>query len=166
MAASTDPASLSNLQDIVMPQAVSWWPLAPGWYVIGALLLVFAVWATLRSLRRYRRNAYRRQALQELQALGAAGDLETRGQALADIAELLRRVALTAYPRRRIVGLTGEAWLAFLNETGGGDAFSRGSGRLLVSGVYRTSGDYPVESLREVLALARGWVNDHRPGAE
>ncbi len=167
MAASTDPASLSNLQDIVMPEAVSWWPLAPGWYGIAFLLLVFAVWGTLRRLRSYRRNAYRRQALQALQVLGAAsGDPETRGRVLADVAELLRRVALSAYPRRRIVGLTGEAWLAFLDETGGGDAFSRGSGRLLISGVYRTSGDYPADSVREVLALATGWVNDHRPGAE
>jgi hypothetical protein len=166
MAASADPASLSNLHDIVMPEAVSWWPLAPGWYVIVSLLLVFAVWATLHNLRRYRRNAYRRQALQELQALGSAsGDPETRGRVLADVAELLRRVALSAYPRSRIVGLTGEAWLAFLDETGGGDAFSRGSGRLLVTGAYRTSGDYPADSVREVLTLATGWVNDHRPGA-
>lgn len=167
MAASTDPASLSNLHDVVMPEAVSWWPLAPGWYVIASLLLVFVVWATLHNLRRYRRNAYRRQALQELQALGSAsGDPETRGRVLADVAELLRRVALSAYPRSRIVGLTGEAWLAFLDETGGGDAFSRGSGRLLVTGAYRTSGDYPADSVRKVLTLATGWVNDHRPGAE
>ena len=150
-----------------MPEAVSWWPLAPGWYGIACLLLAFAVWGTLRGLRRYRRDAYRRQALQALQALGAAsGDLETRGRVLADVAELLRRVALSAYPRHRIVGLTGEAWLAFLDETGGGDGFSRGSGRLLVSGVYRTSGDYSADSVRELLALARGWINDHRPGAE
>lgn len=167
MAATSDPASLSNLQDIVMPSAVSWWPLAPGWYAIGSLLLLLALWAALRGLRRYRRNAYRRQALRELHALGSAGaGSKAPARVLADIAELLRRAALSAYPRRQVVGLTGQAWLSFLDETGGGDAFSRDPGRLLVSAVYRTSGDCAPDRVDEVVALARGWINDHRPGDE
>lgn len=41
---STDAASLANLHDIVLPPSVSWWPLAWGWYLLSALLLVGLAW--------------------------------------------------------------------------------------------------------------------------
>ena len=33
-----DPGSLQNLNDIVVPGPVAWWPLAPGWYLLLAVL--------------------------------------------------------------------------------------------------------------------------------
>jgi hypothetical protein len=165
MAAAADPASLANLQDIVVPEAISWWPLAPGWYGVGALLVMLTVWAGLRGWRRHRRDAYRRQALRELEALRAARGEADGGLLLADVAELLRRVALSAYPRSRVVGLTGEAWLGFLDQTaGGGRGFSGEPGRLLLAAAYRTSGEFPRERVDEVLTQAAAWVGNHRTG--
>jgi len=42
-----DPTSLENLYDIAMPPPIPWWPLAPGWYVVGGVLVQTAdgVWS-------------------------------------------------------------------------------------------------------------------------
>jgi len=58
-----DPASLDNLHDIIVPDPVSVWPLAPGWYGLGWVLLIalaFWVWSRMRQRRL---NRYRREAL-------------------------------------------------------------------------------------------------------
>ena len=57
-----DPASLQNLNDIVLPEAVSWWPLANGWYYLFGVLLLLLAWFAYRMIRSWRRNGYRREA--------------------------------------------------------------------------------------------------------
>ena len=64
---SLDPASLQNLNDIVLPATVGWWPLATGWYFLFGLLLIALAWFGYRSLHRWMNNRYRRAALRELQ---------------------------------------------------------------------------------------------------
>ncbi len=66
---SPDPASLQNLNDIVLPATVGWWPLAPGWYILFASLLIALAWSGYRLLHRWKNNRYRRAALRELQLL-------------------------------------------------------------------------------------------------
>src|SRR5258705_4032303 len=68
-AAPADPTSLENLYDIITPSPVPWWPPAPGWYVVGGVVLVLAVWASWLGWRRWQAAAYRRAGLTELQQL-------------------------------------------------------------------------------------------------
>ncbi len=99
-----DSNSLDRLNDIVIPQDVSWWPLAPGWYVLFGLLLIVAGWLLWRAADKWRANAYRRMALRELATLKDA----------ASIAELLRRTALVVIPRAEVASSTGKEWVDWL----------------------------------------------------
>ena len=81
---SADAASLANLHDIVVPPPVSWWPLAWGWYLLGALLLAALAWGLVRWRRWRLANRYRDLALAELDDLSdAIGDPASRTGALA-----------------------------------------------------------------------------------
>jgi hypothetical protein len=60
---TADPADLSNLREIVLPPPVSFWPPAPGWWIVGAALAGAALILLGKTFIRYRRDAYRRQAL-------------------------------------------------------------------------------------------------------
>jgi hypothetical protein len=151
----SDPTDLSRLHDIVPAPPVPWWPPAPGWYVLAALIAVAVAALAWRWLVLRRRNAYRRRALALLEGLG------TDAAAMPELAALVRRTALSAYPRAQVAPLAGEAWLAFLDRTGGRPAFTRGSGRHLVELAYGRGTLGPAEQ-RELLATARWWIRAHR----
>jgi Domain of unknown function (DUF4381) len=142
--------SLERLHDVVLPAAVPWWPPAPGWYVVLALLLALAGWLAWRIWRSRRANAYRRAALRELAGLHEA----------PAIAELLRRTALAGAARRSVAAHTGTGWTDWL-DAHDTDSMSAEVRRLLVDGVYgrRPVTDREVGLLR---AYAAGWIVRHR----
>ena len=81
--------------DIILLDPVPFWPLAPGWYALGWIVLIAIVWAAWSLVRQRRTNRYRSVALVELDQLEAAvhGPLR-RVSALAELPALVKRVAL------------------------------------------------------------------------
>jgi hypothetical protein len=152
---TADPADLSKLRNIVLPPPVSFWPPAPGWWIVGAALAGAALILLMQGFLRYRRNAYRRQALHELDAIGPP-----RNAARAQhISAVLKRTALVAFPRRDVARLSGASWLAFLDRTGRTDAFSNGPGRMLPSFAL---GAVPTADGEAILREAQRWIRRHR----
>jgi hypothetical protein len=154
-----DNTSLQNMNDLVTPGPVPWWPLAPGWYglavIVVAALLVFAfiMW------RRWQRERYRRQALLELSAMraGTAGSLDL-------LPALLKRAALAVWPREVVASLSGAGWHRFLDESAQMDQFCSGAGELLDQLAYvsgRTESLADAERNR-LLEAAEFWLKHHR----
>lgn len=147
---------LSQLRDIHLPEPVSWWPPAPGWWLAGFISLA-ALIALFYFLRRWRvKNRYRKVALKILSQLDVQDNELT---SLEAISELLRRVAIQTFGREKVAALAGEAWLAFLDKTGRTTDFSKGPGRVLGSDLYRPSVEADVE---QVQLIARKWIKEHR----
>jgi len=144
---NSDPASLDNLREIILPPPVPWWPLAAGWWVLLAVLCLAAVIAAFRAWRTWRGNAYRRAALRELAVGGSA----------AAIAEILKRTALVAYPRTDVASLSGSAWLAWLAETGGRQV-PQAVTEALTRGVFA---NHDAADVGEVAAFAADWIRSH-----
>ena len=131
-----NPGSELPLRDIHLPDPVSWWPPAPGWWMLLALLVAIALLSGFLH-HRYRRNALQRAAQQALHKIGE--DYRQSGDALLlaqQLSLLLRRVSLSCYPRQQVAGLTGRAWLSLLDRTLPGDEFQQGAGRVLIDAPY------------------------------
>lgn len=156
---------LNTLRDIHEPAAPGFWPPAPGWWLLALLLFALCAWLGFRAELRRRRRAPIRQAVAELGAWQRRVT-DTRGaDAPADadaLAALLKRAALCRYPRATVAGLSGEAWLRFLDRTGATAEFSRGPGRVLGDDRYARTPDLRPEPLA---ALARTWLERHLDGA-
>ncbi len=148
-AAPIDPQALPLL-DIHLPAPVSWWPPATGWWLLLGLAL--ALLAALVFLWRHRVGSrYRRLALREIDQLEQLPPAELA----AALAQLLRRAALCHFPRRDCAGLSGEAWLEFLDRPFGDRPFSQGVGRCLLDAPYRPE---PAFDSQALLALCRRWL--------
>jgi len=135
------------------PSPVSMWPQTVGWiWLILGLLTVSGVFCWKIAAWR-QATAYRRAALDELRD---AGDDP------AAIAIVLRRTALSGFPRDAVAGLHGEEWLAFLDGVAERSRF-KGSeaGAVLVKAPYT-----PQAPHQDLSAMAHTWIRTHRaPGA-
>jgi hypothetical protein len=160
-----DPYSLDNLRDIVEPASIPWWPPAPGVWLLLALVVVWLVAVLGLWWVRWRRQAYRRAGLRELREIAARLDAAPeRATALVDLAALLKRVALVAYAREQVAALSGDAWLAFLDRTGGTARFTRGPGAVLaeVSGRPSLAATLDTAQVAALVATAQDWIQWHR----
>lgn len=152
---------LQNLRDIQYPEPVSWWPLAPGWYMLALGLVLgvmgasyfFCVW------RRARRQ--KAKILERLTALQAVARHANSTKAVMELSVLLKQVALKLGPREKIAHLYGDEWLAFLDKMGNTQEFSQGVGRLLLTAPYQ--GAMPAD-IGPLFQLAEDWLRYQMQG--
>jgi hypothetical protein len=148
---------LAQLKDIHLPPAVSWWPPAPGWWLLGLVMLGGVAWAVVRLRRRTTMPNLRREALAALEQAEADWRSHQDGSRLAaELSTLLRRVAISLYPGTDVAGMTGVDWLRWLDERLGGHDFEKGSGRLLLEAGYRPTAD--IDDPEALIALTRRWL--------
>jgi hypothetical protein len=166
---SADPTSIENLFVLVTPPPVSWWPPAPGWFVVGGVGVVLVVWTAWRVWKRWRAAAYRRAARAELRQLKTlVANPRQRGAALRQLPELIKRMALAAFPREEVACLSGMEWLRFLDRTGQTNAFTQGRGQLLRELAYdpRLAAQMDAATEEEVFSLVRHWIDRHSAARE
>lgn len=152
--------ALQQLRDIHLPPPVSWWPPAPGWW---ALLLLAAGLATGLYLWRRRREQgrWRRHALAELERLRQlhAAKQAAPAAVVGALSTLLRRVALSRFPRSDVAALHGEDWLAFLDRTLGQETLFRSErGRILATLPYQPADEIDRQVLPDLMALVERWI--------
>lgn len=151
-----DPEQLP-LRDLHLPEAISWWPLAPGWWVVivlaaAGLFVVFRLYLRTRA-----RGAARRYALLQLEEL--TSEFEQHRDAVAfsrAVSALLRRTMLAYAPRQEVAGLTGDEWLAWLDKDLDQPRFQSELGRKLLELPYRAPrDDVSAMDLVDVVAAVR-----------
>ncbi len=146
---------IARMRELHLPDPVGWWPPAPGWWALAVVVLIAAgvVWGFW-----HRRGALRRAALSELRRIREEyqENNDTR-RLMSELSVLLRRLALGRSPRSQAAGLTGEAWLHYLDEAAGDDIFAVGEGRLFASSPYRAGG-VPPGTADRVIDLVEHWI--------
>lgn len=145
------------LRDLHLPDAIGWWPLAPGWWAVVAILGAVLGYTLLRVYRRWQFNAPRRYAMREL-ARYEAEYLEHRNPVKLgkQLSELLRRGMLAYAPREEVAGLTGDIWLAWLDRGMPLPYFHTEGGKSLLNLPYRDpDGDFSHIDISALLAAVR-----------
>jgi len=131
------------------PAPVSMWPQTTGWIWLGAAVVILVALAVSKYIAWQRATAYRRAALAEL---------KVAGNNPAVIANILRRAALSAFPRQDVAGLYGSEWLGFLDRSASQlDFSSSAAGLVLAAAPYR-----PQETHPDLPAMAERWIRSHR----
>jgi hypothetical protein len=160
---------LDQLEPLITPAPIGWWPPAPGWWLL-ALLLPLVLWGAWRQLKRLP-TARRRQvveqpldplreaALQELQRFSKPYDGAPAGPWLQQINGLLKRLCRERYPESHSHTLSSRAWLAFLDNRCPAAGLTRWM--VLVEGAYKPQchlDDKAIEGLNGAVAI---WIRKH-----
>jgi flagellar biosynthesis/type III secretory pathway M-ring protein FliF/YscJ len=164
-----NPANSLQLRDIHLPEAVSWWPPAIGWWLTPLLVVLLALaFITLRrALHKRRQSAHKKIARAELQRIKQQyADSDDALHSLRELSVLLRRVALSYLPREHSASLTGEAWIAQLNQLAQHKVFNQQHLELLSRGVYQPQLE---ADLKPLLSLCEQWLQQlptHAPARQ
>lgn len=137
----TDQYSLTNLRDIVIPEAPPFWPPSPGMWVAIAVTTLFTLLVLWQLHNLRQRNAYRRAGLLLL----------SNARSARDVSVALKRVALAVFPRERVASLYGDEWSVFLQSTCPDNSF----GPL-------AEADGTSEATKELTELASLWIRQHQ----
>lgn len=149
---------LAQLKDIHLPPDIIWWPLAPGWWILIALLASLIGIGVWKWLHHRRTHAYKRQAQSELQALKSQYS-DNPNLYCQQLSQLLRRVALMSFPQQQVASLTGHDWLSFLDKTGKTTAFMQGAGQELITVGLQGKNNASIEVLH---SLSTQWIKNHQ----
>ncbi|MBA2651551.1 MAG: DUF4381 domain-containing protein [Tatlockia sp.] len=151
----SEPQELAKLRDIHLPEPISWWPIAPGWYLLFLIAIALSALLFYLVRRSYVNGRAKREALELLQHFeqeykqGANSQLSSM-----NVSELLRRVALVYFPREEVASLKGESWLAFLTKTSKGIDF-KALGDYLLALPYQPAKEIDLQPL---FSNAKQWI--------
>lgn len=175
--AATDP--LADLHDIHLPEAIGWWPLAPGWWLLlGFIIMLLAALLFYRRWRKIQKNrpvdfstehvmkaAMLEFASIEQRHLNCKEQTDDHArQTVADISQLLRRCAVQLArinnDSQAIAGITGDDWLNWLDQQWERDDFMQGAGRILTEAPYRKLQNSSPDSdrLQDLFNVCRLWL--------
>lgn len=145
------------LRDLHLPDPVGWWPLAPGWWGVIAVLGLVLCYVLWRAYRRWQFNGPRRYAMREL-ARFEAEYREHQDPVLLgrQLSALLRRGMLAYAPRDEVAGLTGAEWLVWLDRGMPLPYFHTEGGKSLLDLPYRDpEGDFSDIDVHALVAAVR-----------
>ena len=152
---------LAGLHPLREPELIGWWPLAPGWWLVFAIILTAMAVVGFIYYRRYQADAYRRLAAGKLQALHNAWLSDNDSTSfMAETNALLKSVALRAFPQREVAAKNGREWVEFLNQTLAGGANLESFPEDFAAAAYRADAD--AMNCDQVGQCAMAWIKNHR----
>jgi hypothetical protein len=108
---------LQNLKDVHLPDAIGYWPLAVGWYVVIGLCLLLIFGTTIFVIQYRRKTKAQRLAIKRLKEIEVSyRDAMDASATAYQLNMLLKQVSFAYFPRAAIAPLFGEPWLQFLGE--------------------------------------------------
>ena len=164
--ATLNPEALNpqalTLRDIHLPEPISWWPIAPGWWIIFASLFLLIV-VIFIAKRMYISKQLKRDIKAELKNIKQQfQQTQNKPQLAKALSVLLRRASMSYYPKTDIAGLTGDHWLSYLDESNAnasaGNNFQSDTGKVLLSAPYlpdNTVLDFDAQTL---IQLCESWL--------
>jgi len=142
---------LKNFGDIVLPEAVPWWPLPPGWWVLLGLTLLLLSLYSYRRYRHWRRNAYRRRALQALHSIDNPRQLNG----------ILKRAVQGAFPCDEVAPMWGAEWVAYLNSKTATPCFKKTDGEVF-SDLLNSPESHWKPGTTDIQGRAQNWLRQHQ----
>jgi len=151
---------LENLRDIHLPAPIGWWPPAPSWWILAALIIFCVIFLSVWLTRRARQRRYRKFALLQLHSLYQTWQQQRDDIVFAQATNrLLKQTALAAFPATDVAALSGADWLDWLDRKLRKPRFTEPDVRALATLYLREPEPIAVHALN---TAAQYWIRSHR----
>ncbi|MFT7525193.1 MAG: hypothetical protein ACI9LY_000325 [Arenicella sp.] len=148
-----------QLRDVHLPDAVSWWPLAYGWWISLTLALLGITALVYYLLRKHKQEAYRHSAIKELNTVYTLWQQQRDVAAYLQSANsILKRSVLHFTKQQGVASQSGEAWLNTLASCATCE-LSAEFKNAFGSQVYRANADADIKRIHQELC---DWLTTHK----
>lgn len=148
-----------ELRDIHLPDPVSWWPLAPGWWILILLIVILIAFSIIfipKLIKKLKHQPASQLALTEFKKIQQQYQSQKNSQLLVQsLSVLLRRVCMTYHSRQSSAGLTGQAWINMLNNINPQHSFSTELINILLTAPYKKQTEFNAQPL---LKQCEAWI--------
>ena len=150
---------LIDLRDIHTPLEPSWWPPAPGWWLLVILTVTLVACATVALYKRSKLLRPRREAERLITELYKATLTKSASDRdyIRGTNEILKRLVVNVLGRRDLAPISATSWLQALDKMSGTIEFTQGAGK--VFGASRYSRNPPEVELSELHKLVISLVS-------
>jgi len=152
------PQNQLPLRDIQIPDAIGLWPPAIGWWIL-AVLIPLLVYLSYKLYKYLTRKTALKAVKKQLKALKMNTQLDDK-QKLIELSSLIRRTAVSIFPRTEVASLTASAWLDFLDKHSNTTLFNSETGQLLIDADYRKAPN--LNELTALFDLCENWINQQK----
>ncbi len=148
----------SNLRANHLPDPISFWPLAAGWWILLAIIILAVSVGIYFILKHRKANAFRRDALQSLEAIPLTPQFP------AEANTLLKQVCLS-HPNtpEHIAGAAGSTWKDFLIENT--NAFDDSKASWLSTVAYQENSAITDIEVQQLKAACKEWIKQYKPNS-
>ena len=146
--------NLPQLRDIHLPDGISLWPVAYGWWImLSALIALILMIYGWKYIRRKSKKLY---ALRQLKKMEKNPDIDV---AVAT-SELLRRVCIYKYPQA--VGIIGKEWIDFLHSHSKAK-LDKNCMQLLLDAPYmpKATTEFRAGEIQKLLEFCKHWIGEN-----
>ena len=154
---------IHGIDEIILPEAVSMWPSAPGWKVLSIIILLWVLYRTVNWIKYTWRNRYRGEVLRQIDKIQKQSENDINS-VISILPHYLKVTALQAYPRHDVASLSGNEWLIFLDLHYAGPSFSKSVGKKLLTISYLPQEQWQIskEESRTLIKMSRQWIKKHK----
>ena len=147
-----------ELGQLIEPDPVKYSFNTPGWYIVLGVILTIVLIVVFIQYRKYRKNAYRREALIEVENIL----LTKNNSAVFEVNRLLKILAIRLFGREKVASLYGKEWYEFListlNERQSTPSFSFNN---FSKAMYNPEQQLSEKQMDELMEFATHWIKNH-----
>lgn len=146
-----------SLRDIHLPDAISWWPPAIGWWILLALIISVLIFLP-KLYRRVTFTPLNKVANITFQNIVAKYKESNNDSTLiVETSQFLRQIAMSYCGREDVAQLTGEKWVHALNNITKQNHFTDDLKLSLVNAPYQKNIDLDTE---QFINTVQNWLSD------
>jgi len=154
-----NPTDTLPLRDIHLPDPVSWWPPAMGWWFL-LLFIVLFIWALVSFVKYLRKPVLKKSAKAELSlVITAYQQHQDKHLLLQQISILFRRIGISYFSRNDNAGIAGLEWYAKINSLVEKNRISDDMVELLSQGPYQRRPELDEQKIQNLIDQTQRWVS-------
>ncbi len=150
---------LSQLKDIHLPNPISEWPMAIGWWLLLAFFILAIIAGIIFWQQDRKKNQTKKAALWLLKRqYNDFKEHKDKQVFLQQSNQVLKRYCLEKYPHA--AGLSGKIWLSFLNRRSPKTFFKDDLANAISQGLYQQHCEYDAHAL---YSACINWLKNNKP---